>query len=267
MTMEPAKPIGIGQQLQQRRQELGLTIEQVAARTRIRKAYLLDLEADRFGELPGDAYVKGFLRNYAKCLQMPAEALVECYRDGGGDERSSEPAPEQSAASHRTVGDTRPTGSWTGFWVAFVVILLLGGGFYLLIGMFEAPVEQVPAVSAGATPPIAGAPPVAAAVDATVAVAAPAATSAETPWPTIPAGGANVRVLGLGDGLLTVDIDGQPAQHYSLQDGAVLSWFVKDSIHLQTTTPGQFRCWLEDEELVVADRTEWRLLTLPAGEG
>jgi len=76
---------GFGQQLQAGRRELGLTLEQVAERTRIRKPFIEALEAERVRELPGgDAYVVGFIKTYARLLGLDAEALARQYRRRGG---------------------------------------------------------------------------------------------------------------------------------------------------------------------------------------
>lgn len=76
---------GFGEQLQAGRRELGLTLEQVAERTRIRKPFIEALEAERVRELPGgDAYVLGFLKTYARLLGLDAEALARQYRQRGG---------------------------------------------------------------------------------------------------------------------------------------------------------------------------------------
>lgn len=76
---------GFGQQLQAGRRELGLTLEQVAERTRIRKPFIEALEAERVRELPGgDAYVIGFIKTYARLLGLDAEALARQYRRRGG---------------------------------------------------------------------------------------------------------------------------------------------------------------------------------------
>jgi cytoskeleton protein RodZ len=76
---------GFGEQLQAGRRELGLTLEQVAERTRIRKPFIEALEAERVRELPGgDAYVIGFIKIYARLLGLDAEALARQYRQRGG---------------------------------------------------------------------------------------------------------------------------------------------------------------------------------------
>lgn len=51
-----------------RREELGLTLEQVAASTRIPAEHLASLEAGRLDEIPAGPYLRAYLRAYAKLL-------------------------------------------------------------------------------------------------------------------------------------------------------------------------------------------------------
>lgn len=69
----------IGQTLREARVRKGLTLLQVAEDTKIRPKYIQALENDEFSTLPGDAYVKGFLRSYAGYLGIDAEVIVEEY--------------------------------------------------------------------------------------------------------------------------------------------------------------------------------------------
>ncbi|ARW16096.1 helix-turn-helix domain-containing protein [Komagataeibacter europaeus] len=70
----------VGDILRARREELGWKLPDVAAWLRIRLPYLEALEAGHPGELPGGAYAVGFLRTYAKALDLEAEQLVERFK-------------------------------------------------------------------------------------------------------------------------------------------------------------------------------------------
>jgi cytoskeleton protein RodZ len=76
--MEQAAPIVTpGVQLAGRRQQLNLTIEQVANQLNLAPRQIQALEADNYGALPGMASVRGFIRAYAKLLKIDAEPLVQ----------------------------------------------------------------------------------------------------------------------------------------------------------------------------------------------
>ena len=51
----------------------------VERETHIRSRYLTSLEEDRFDDLPGPAYAKGFLRTYAEFLGLEGQRFVDEY--------------------------------------------------------------------------------------------------------------------------------------------------------------------------------------------
>jgi cytoskeleton protein RodZ len=71
--------VEIGRSLQQARERKGLELAQVAAETRIRASYLAALESERFDALPGRAYARAFLREYAEHLGLDGQRLLEEY--------------------------------------------------------------------------------------------------------------------------------------------------------------------------------------------
>lgn len=70
----------IGRRLEAARLMKGITLQDVEDETRIRKKYVAALEAWRLTDIPGDVYVKGFLRTYGNFLGLDGEALVEEYK-------------------------------------------------------------------------------------------------------------------------------------------------------------------------------------------
>jgi cytoskeleton protein RodZ len=70
----------IGSSLRKVRIRRGVELAQVEAETHIRTKYLKALEDERFDLLPGDAYVRGFLRTYADYLELDAELFVDEYK-------------------------------------------------------------------------------------------------------------------------------------------------------------------------------------------
>ena len=58
----------IGSSLREARMRQGLDFEEMEERTKVRKKYLRHLEDERFDQLPGHTYTKGFLHVYADSL-------------------------------------------------------------------------------------------------------------------------------------------------------------------------------------------------------
>jgi cytoskeleton protein RodZ len=73
-------PDHVGAWLREAREATGRDLRDVAAHLRIRYPYLLAIEEGRFDDLPGRAYVVGFIRSYAGHLGLDAEAMVERYK-------------------------------------------------------------------------------------------------------------------------------------------------------------------------------------------
>ena len=69
----------IGSSLRDARVRHGLDLLEVETDTKIRAKYLRALEDEHFELLPGDAYVKGFLRTYADRLGLDGQLYVDEY--------------------------------------------------------------------------------------------------------------------------------------------------------------------------------------------
>lgn len=80
-----AQEILSGKDLQQIRIELGLSLEQIAARIKVRTALLRYIEEDQFDKLPSRFHLKSFLTQYVQCLQIDTASVVERYLKRIGD--------------------------------------------------------------------------------------------------------------------------------------------------------------------------------------
>lgn len=78
---DPPKPgESIGAYLKHCREHLGLTIRDIAARTRIRTTYLEHIESERIVDLPAPVYLRGFVLEFAKALELPdPESITAAY--------------------------------------------------------------------------------------------------------------------------------------------------------------------------------------------
>lgn len=94
-----------GTKLRAAREAQGFSMEQVAAKTRIRVEYVAALETMNVNHIPGKAYAKAYLKSYVKFLGMTDDELVIQYenesarlREDAGDQirnPESKPAPER----------------------------------------------------------------------------------------------------------------------------------------------------------------------------
>ena len=67
----------IGNSLREARLRQGYELPRVEADTKIRAKYLRALEEERFEVLPGETYVKGFLRTYSEYLGLDGQLYVD----------------------------------------------------------------------------------------------------------------------------------------------------------------------------------------------
>ena len=69
----------IGQILKNAREKKGLTIEELEASTHIVARFIKALENEEFDVLPGEIYVKGFIKNLSDKLSLDANMVLERY--------------------------------------------------------------------------------------------------------------------------------------------------------------------------------------------
>ena len=107
----------VGQYLRKHRENKRMSIEEVSRATRVPSSSVERIEADRFDELPGEVFVRGFLKSYARSLGLTPEEVLARY-----------------TASRRVVwvtplpiaSPTRPArGRRFGVAIAFVLLLIL----------------------------------------------------------------------------------------------------------------------------------------------
>jgi len=243
----PLRPelLGIGERLRNAREAKGLSLRAVADVTRIRAIYLQALEEERFDQLPGAVYARGFLRTYADALGMDADRLLDAYP---GALEPPAPAPIGTSAEI-PIKPAAPRSRLRiiATYVAIVVgagLLAIGVIGYLQLRQFNAPVppEAVapPDAPAAETPPAppapAGrpAPPAASPERPASGIGAEPATPppappeppqivSEPPQPAV-IDGVSVEVRTQGTSWLRVTADGTRVFQGLLHEGEARAW-------------------------------------------
>jgi len=70
-----------GQKLRQAREARNITLQEIADTTKIGTRALQALEWERFDQLPGGIFNKGFVRSYARCVGLDEEETVAAYME------------------------------------------------------------------------------------------------------------------------------------------------------------------------------------------
>ncbi|WP_028450722.1 helix-turn-helix domain-containing protein [Chitinibacter tainanensis] len=66
-----------GQQLRSAREGRGWSVEDVAGQLKLSARQIVALEEERFTDLPGNLFIRGFVRNYARLLGLDSEPLLQ----------------------------------------------------------------------------------------------------------------------------------------------------------------------------------------------
>jgi DnaJ-class molecular chaperone len=68
-----------GSDLKKIRDELGVSLEEIAETVKVRMAYLRAIEEDRFEKAPSRIFLKGFVRAYAQYIGLDADTVANRY--------------------------------------------------------------------------------------------------------------------------------------------------------------------------------------------
>ena len=127
-----------GQMLKQAREGQNLSVEDLASLTRIQENYLRALEEDRFEALPQQVFTKGFVRTYARALNMDEGDVMRRFAVASGSHYQHE-EEEQEQVKQQIVESRKGKANRN------AVIVLTG---LILVGLlFILPTEQ-------STPPV-----------------------------------------------------------------------------------------------------------------
>ena len=110
---------GPGERLREARMAADLSLEEMSARLHLDRRRIEFLEADDYAQLPAPTFVRGYLRSYARLLDLPPGPIIEAF-----DRRGF--APPALIADIATQAETRSTDLW-------VVSVTVGIGTLLVV--------------------------------------------------------------------------------------------------------------------------------------
>ena len=106
---------GLGDFLRREREKRGLSHEQIAELTRLRRHMVAALEEEAWDRLPQPVFVKGFIKSYAKALGLDQKEVLDLY----------EQAPPPESETPKFVLETRRA-SKRPLFLIFAVAVVLG---------------------------------------------------------------------------------------------------------------------------------------------
>jgi cytoskeleton protein RodZ len=193
----------VGERLRAAREEKGLSLEDIAAQTRIPLRHLESIETAQWTLLPAPTYTVGFAKSYAGSVGLDRAEIGEQLREEMGGQRFTTASPEvfEPADPARTMP------KWLVLGAIAAVILLIVAMSWINRRSLDQP---------GATPAEV---PVAASTAAPPPAAAPAPTSAQGPVVLSATAPAWIQVTDQGKTLFQGEL--QPGQTYAVPQTAV----------------------------------------------
>jgi cytoskeletal protein RodZ len=133
-----------GAQLRQAREHRGLSLDEVATKTRVQRRYLQALEEGTVDKLPEPVYARGFLKKYADFLGLDSAGIAERYfpmadirKQGNSGPLLMPPSPKRT--------------NWLGYTAGVVVAVLGLSTFFAL--RTNAPSTSATAQASGRSEP------------------------------------------------------------------------------------------------------------------
>jgi transcriptional regulator with XRE-family HTH domain len=118
----------LGADLQHARERAGLSIDDLAARTKIRPHMLEAIERNDFASIPGGLLARGYLRAYASEVSLPPEGIAARYQTEFGGEAP----PLAETFKYRTdAWDLARPDHSNATIVTVALILIVGAGLYV----------------------------------------------------------------------------------------------------------------------------------------
>jgi len=220
----------LGRYLQEARQARGLDLRDAAQQTRISAHFLKALEAEDFSKLPGEVFVKGFLKSYAKFLRLNESEVMMKYAELG--QKPSPPAvpgpaePPEAAAGVLKRPAKIPIEPL--IWGAAIVLILA-------LFLFTALPERQSKDTRQAAPP----------TGLTGLATTPVSTATATTQKLY------LEVVALENTWLLVRTDTSPQKKAVLNKGESLIWSADERFLLSYANAGAVKLLLNGQELTV----------------
>jgi transcriptional regulator with XRE-family HTH domain len=220
----------LGEYLRQAREAREVDLRDAAQQTRISIQYLKALENEDFSKLPGEVFVRGFLKNYCRFLNLDEAEVMKRYsqlKPQADQAPAATPSGEPAfSADEREIHKARPLEPFV--WGAVILIALIAFLFNSL------PADHPIVIQPQALPIL------------------PTVQSKETTTvQDINVSKLYLKVVALEDTWLLIRTDGSPQKKAILKQGESLTWSADERFLLSYARVGALRILLNGEELSV----------------
>ncbi|MFC2695036.1 MAG: helix-turn-helix domain-containing protein, partial [Lactobacillus sp.] len=108
----------IGEKLSSARKAKGMSISDVERITKIQSRYLTAIEEDDYDKLPGDFYVRAFIRQYANVVGLDGKKLLESYHKDVPEAKPDEYV--ENSIDNKSEEVKKTTENKKGLWQAYL---------------------------------------------------------------------------------------------------------------------------------------------------
>ena len=205
----------VGEILKKRREELGRDLREISNTLKIKHAYLKAIEDGDRGMLPAEVYVKGYIHEYARILDLDPESVINEYAS-----EASPPAPERSTLPRLEADRKRSFGARHPIILLLFVLVIVIAAFAL----FSPSGEKT-------------------------AVVIPAAEVQKTSPQNSEAKGYDLEALATDTTWLLVTIDKTDSQEILMKPGDTVKWHARNGFFLKIGNAGGVKLVLNGKEV------------------
>ncbi len=109
----------LSEYLKRERELRGISLDEISEGTKISKRLLIYMESGKWDELPGEVFIKGFLKSYAEFIGLTPEEILLRYQE----EKSKEESEKGIGQENHSKTLIKNTGI---FLIILIVAIILG---------------------------------------------------------------------------------------------------------------------------------------------
>lgn len=125
-----------GQMLAQQREKLGLDIEECSDKLKISSGKILALESGNDAPFASEIFIRGYLRNYAKLLNLSIADVLDCY--------DSQPCANETSDAVRFEKKSPSGSKW---WLPYIIGIVVVIGWFLVSNYLESQANRASEVT------------------------------------------------------------------------------------------------------------------------
>jgi transcriptional regulator with XRE-family HTH domain len=208
---------GLGEFLRRERALRHISLDAVAERTKISRRYLEAIEEERYDSLPGETFVRGFIRSYAQSIGLDPEDTLLIYNQSRMGQEVPTLRTERLSAAKRAWNERSL------LWLLVAGVVIVGGVLVSVVGLLEGPSLLRWA-------------------------SAPPSSTTNTPTVGVPL---ILTVIADSDTWLRVTIDEQESQDMLLSAGQSAKWIARERFILSIGNARATRLKLNGRDLTI----------------